>query len=287
MMPSRRHRVRPGGWRLARLLTALALTVALGLGAGRAHAQPGPPPVPDFPSLSLSYSDPQGPGSASLIPQGPDEATGGTALVVSIAQSGGVYSGAGLVRRVGERDYLLAAGLRDSSGRSYFFAGTLSSDEEGVRWRGRGRYQEVGLPDVSGEWHMAEWPVIEAPRPRLVASVELNPVEDTAVRGAVTLVALPEGETRFELQLAGLVPGTAYSIQLHAGTPAEASASFTALATVEADAAGRAIASGLVRSRGAEAIPLADIADGNHIITVVGAGQIVAIGVIPALEPLA
>ncbi len=286
MMPSCSHPVRPGGWRLRGLLAVLALTLTLGLSTARAHGQPGPAPAADFPLLSLSYSDPQGPGSASLVPQGPDEATGGTALIVSIAQSGGVYSGAGLVRQVGERDYIFAAALRDSSGRSYFFTGTLSSDEAGVRWRGRGRYQEVGLPDVSGEWHMAEWPVIEAPPSRLVTSVELNPVEDTEVRGAVTLVALPEGETRFELQLAGLVPGMAYSIQLHAGTPAQPSTSVTQVVTVTADANGRANATGLVRFRGTAAIPLLDIADGNHVLTVVGFGQTVAVGAIPVLQPL-
>ena len=279
-----RYRPRAGGWRRGGLLAALALT--LGLSTERAQAQPGPPLAADFPALSLSYSDPQGPGSASLIPQGPDEATGGTALIVTIAQSGGVYGGTGFVRQVAEREYLLAAALRDSSGRSYFFTGTLTSDEEGVRWRGRGRYEEVGLPAVSGEWQMAEQLVIEPPRPRLVTSVDLTPVEDTGVSGTVTLVALPEGETRFELQLAGLVLGATYSIQLHAGTPGEPSASFTELATVAADTTGRAMASGLVRFRGTEALPLLDIADGNHILTVVGAGQIVAIGVIPALQPL-
>ena len=279
-----RYRPRAGGWRRGGLLAALALT--LGLSTERAQAQPGPPLAADFPALSLSYSDPQGPGSASLIPQGPDEATGGTALIVTIAQSGGVYGGTGFVRQVAEREYLLAAALRDSSGRSYFFTGTLTSDEEGVRWRGRGRYEEVGLPAVSGEWQMAEQLVIEPPRPRLVTNVDLTPVADTGVSGTVTLVALPEGETRFELQLAGLLPGQRYGLQLHAGSPAQPGASFTQVATVTADAFGRATASGLVRFRGTEAMPLLDIADGNHVLTVVGFGHTVAVGSIPALQPL-
>ena len=157
----------------------------------------------------------------------------------------------------------------------------------GVTWQGRGRYHAVGNPAASSEWHMAGWPVIEpAPRPQLMTTVRLDPTAGSTVSGSVTLVALPGGETRFELNLAGLLPGKAYSIQLHAGTPARPSASVIQVVAVNADAFGRANASGLVRFRGTEDMPLLDIADGNHFLSVVGFGQTVAVGSIPALQPL-
>ena len=280
----RRHSVRLG---FLGLLAALTLTLTLGLGTQRAHAQPSPQLVGGFPSLSLSYDDAQGPGSATITPLGPDEATGGTAITVTIAQSGGVYSGGGFVRQVDARGYVIATSLSGEYGDSYFLSGTLARGDDGVSWRGRGRWWAVENRVVSGEWHMADWPVIQPPsRPQLSTSVRLDPTSGSRVSGGVTLVALPQGETRFELQLAGLLPGRSYGVQLHAGTPSQPGASFTQVATVTADAAGRASTSGLVRFRGTEAIPLLDIADGNHVITVVGPSQTVAVGSIPALQPL-
>ena len=281
-----RSRYRTGWRRLGGLALALALTLALGLGAARAHAQPSPQLAGGFPALTLTYTDAQGPGAVTITPHGPDEATGGTAITVTIAQSGGVYAGAGFVRQVDARGYLIAFTVTGENGDSYFLSGTLSRDDEGVRWRGRGRWSAVGAPAVSDGWHMAEWPVIAPPRPQLVASVRLSPVGNTGVSGTVTLIALPQGETRFELQLSGLAPGTAYAVQLLAGTPAQPSASGIQVATVTADANGRANTTGLVRFRGTEAIPLLDIADGNHVLTVVSSGQTVAVGAIPVLQPL-
>ena len=278
---------RTGLLRLGGLLAALALTITLGFGASRAAAQPSVQLGGGFPALSLNYTDPQGPGSATITPQGPDDATGGTAIAVTIAQATGTFSGAGFVRQVEPRGYIIAFTVTGGAGDSYFLSGTLTRGDDGVSWRGHGRYHAVGNPAVSYEWHMADWPVIQpAPRPQLMTTVRLDPTAGSTVSGVITLVALPEGETRFELNLAGLLPGNAYSIQLHAGSPAQPSASFTQVTTVNADAFGRANASGLVRFRGTEDIALLDIADGNHFLSVVGFGQTVAVGAIPALQPL-
>ncbi len=166
-------------------------------------------------------------------------------------------------------------------------SGTLARGDDGVQWRGRGRWWALSNRAISGEWQMAEWPVIQPPaRPQLATSIRLDPTAGSRVNGVAGLVALPQGATRFEAQLAGLVPGRTYGLQLHAGTPAQPSASFTQVATVTADAFGRATASGLVRYRGTEDIALLDIADGNHVLTVIGFGQTVAVGSIPALQPL-
>jgi hypothetical protein len=166
-------------------------------------------------------------------------------------------------------------------------SGTLARGDDGVQWRGRGRWWALSNRAISGEWQMAEWPVIQPPsRPQLATSVRLDPTAGSRVSGVVGLLALPEGETRFELQVAGLVPGNTYDVQLHAGIPSQPSVSVTQVATVQADANGRANASGLVRFRGTEAIPLLDIADGNHVLSLVGFGRTVAVGTIPALQPL-
>ena len=134
---------------------------------------------------------------------------------------------------------------------------------------------------------MAGGPFAESPsRPTLSAAVRLDPVAGSRVNEVATLTAQPGGATRFELQISGMVPGMTYGIQLHASSPALPSASSTQVATVQADAFGRATASGLVRFRGTEAMLLLGIADGNHVITVVGFGQTVAVGAIPVLQPL-
>ena len=265
----------------------IASDTATFISAPRPDAQPGPQPAGGFPALSLSYDDAQGPGAATITPRGPDEATGGTAITLTIAQAGREYTGAGFVRQVDARGYLIAAGLSDAHGASYFLSGALARDDAGARWRGRGRWWAVGNPALAGEWHMAEWPVIAPPsRPQLVATVRLDPTPGSTASGTVTLVALPEGETRFELQVSGLTPGESYGIQLHAGTPALPGASVTQFATVTADANGRANASGLVRFRGTEPIALLEIADGNHFLAVARSGHTVAMGAIPVLQPL-
>ena len=279
------------GWRrLGGLALAMTLALALAFGStsGRAHGQqPSPQLVGGFPALSLSYSDAQGPGAATITPQGPDGATGGTAIELTVSQSTGTYSGAGFVRQLDGRTFIIAASITGDDGDSYFVSGTLARGDDGVQWRGRGRWWALSNRAISGEWQMAEWPVIQPPsRPQLATSVRLDPTAGSRVSGVVGLLALPEGETRFELQVAGLVPGNTYGVQLHAGIPSQPSASVTQVGTVQADANGRANASGLVRFRGTEAIPLLDIADGNHVLSLVGFGWTVAVGTIPALQPL-
>ena len=278
------------GWlRRGSLLAALALalTVALALGARRADAQPRPQLVGGFPPLVLTYTDAQGPGAVTLTPQGPDQASGGTAIAVTLTQNGIRYTGGGFVRPGELGGYVLDVTVTGPYGESYQLSGTLIHDQDGVRWRGHGRWWATWNRTITDEWRMAGGPYAESPsRPTLSTTVRLEPTTKAAVSGNVTLTALPEGETRFELTLSRLLPGKAYTVQLHAGSVGLPSASFTNLVTVNADAFGQAAASGLVRFRGTEDIALLDIADGNHHITVVGFGRTVAVGSIPALQPL-
>jgi hypothetical protein len=85
-----------------------------------------------------------------------------------------------------------------------------------------------------------------------------------------------------ELEVEGLGPGAAAQATLQANTCAMPSASFAVLPDLQADATGRATASGAVLFRGTEVVALATMADGGHIITI-QTGQMVACGVIPAL----
>ena len=286
---------RTGALRLGGLVAALALTVALGLGTARADAQPAPQLVPQpgpqliggVPVLSLTYTDAQGPGTVTIIPQGPDAASGGTAIAMMLTQNGISYSGGGFVRPGELGGYVLDVTVTGLYGDSYQLSGTLIHDQDGVRWRGQGRWWATWNRAITDEWRMAGGPYAESPsRPTLSTIVRLDPVAGFGVNGVAVLTALPEGETRFALALSGLLPGKAYAVQLHAGSPAQPSASFTTLVSVNADVFRRATASGLVRFRGTEAIALLDIADGNHVLTVVGFGQTVAVGSIPALQPL-
>jgi hypothetical protein len=68
---------------------------------------------------------------------------------------------------------------------------------------------------------------------------------------------------------------------MQAGTCATPSASFAALPDLAADAGGRATATGSVLFRGTEAVALATMADGQHILAI-QTEQVVACGVIPA-----
>lgn len=263
---------------LRALIAVVALSLSLLLGGQSLRAQEI---LPGFPALTLTYIDGQGPGQVSLRPQGADPATGGTIITVTLSQNGTAYTGEGFVRPLDARSFVIAFTVSDGAWGSYFLRGTLI--REGNGWTGHGRYTVVGNPAVTDAWRMESAP---APRPTLSTSVRLEPVGDPRVRGTVLLVAVPEGATRYSAELAGLVPGATYTLRLHAGTIAQPSASFTVVATVTANGAGRAAASGLVRFRGTENIPLLDIADGNHVLTVVGFDQTVAAGTIPVLQPL-
>jgi hypothetical protein len=67
---------------------------------------------------------------------------------------------------------------------------------------------------------------------------------------------------------------------MHANTCTQPSASFAALPKLTADAGGKATATGSILYRDTEAVALATMADGAHIIAI-QTGQMVACGVIP------
>lgn len=112
-------------------------------------------------------------------------------------------------------------------------------------------------------------------------TVQLNPMDGSGVSGTATLTAAGEG-TEVTLDLQGLTPNAAAQAAMQAGTCDMPSASFAALPELTADANGTATATGEILFRGTDAVALATMADGEHVITI-QAGQVVACGVIPAL----
>ena len=111
--------------------------------------------------------------------------------------------------------------------------------------------------------------------------VQLESVDGAGVSGTATLSAAGEG-TNVVLDVKGLTPGVAAQGALHAGTCATPSASFAYLPKLEADATGKATATGSILFRGTENVALATMTDGEHII-VIQTEEVVACGVIPQL----
>ena len=118
--------------------------------------------------------------------------------------------------------------------------------------------------------------------------VRLDPTGSLAVRGTAALTAT-NGGTIATLDIAGLPAGTLAVSQLHAGSCAQPSASFAAMPFVTADTTGRGTATGPVRFRGDQDVPLQTFVDGDHVIVVTGFGLVLACGSIPrvALLPAA
>jgi hypothetical protein len=113
-------------------------------------------------------------------------------------------------------------------------------------------------------------------------TVRLDPMGESGVSGTVTLIAAGDG-TNVALDIKGLAPGADARATMHAGTCAMPSASFAALPDLKADATGKATATGSVLFHGTGNVALTTMADGEHIIAIQQAGQVVACGVIPVL----
>ena len=112
--------------------------------------------------------------------------------------------------------------------------------------------------------------------------VSLRPRGGSGVTGS-TLVAAKGDGTRVTLTLYGLAPRAAVRALLKAGTCAKSSASVVTIASTKATAAGGANATAQLLARGKQ-ISYFDVADGDHIITIVAGSRVVACGVVPAMR---
>ncbi len=130
---------------------------------------------------------------------------------------------------------------------------------------------------VADEDNMAQPDEAVAQQP---VTVQLDPVAESGVSGTANLTA-QDGATEASLEVTGLTPGSTAQSSLHAGTCDQASASFTAITELTAGDNGVATASGPVLFRGSDDVALTTMTDGDHIIAISSAGQLLACGSIP------
>jgi hypothetical protein len=113
-------------------------------------------------------------------------------------------------------------------------------------------------------------------------TVRLRPLAHSTVGGTAILAARGAG-TSIVLRLHGLAPGASVRWLLHAGTCRRPSASVAIVGTGTADRVGRLARAGSVRFRG-EPLRMAIVADGDHLLTIVENGRVVACGAIPRVR---
>ena len=118
--------------------------------------------------------------------------------------------------------------------------------------------------------------------PPLAEGVTFKPVAASGVTGTGTVTHNGAG-TGVVVRLAGLKPGATARVLLRTGRYPKLSASFAKAVNGRADAAGRARGSSAIRYRN-EPVAFQFVTDGDHVLTVVQNGRIVAIAEIPGLD---
>jgi hypothetical protein len=113
-------------------------------------------------------------------------------------------------------------------------------------------------------------------------TVLFKAVGGSKVAGSATLGANGVG-TKVSVRITGLKPGTPAQVLVRVGRYPKLSASFAKAAFVKADAKGVARASSAVRFRN-EPVSWTVIADGDHVLTVVAGGKVVAYAEIPGMS---
>ena len=135
-------------------LVALAVLALSGIQDRVAAAQPLQPA--EFPSLTLNYRDPDGPGTAWLTNEGTDPATGGARIGVTLSQNDQTFYGNGFVRQLDSATFVGAFWLHGPGGNAYVFSGTFIRGFAG--WTAEGRYEVVQDPSIGAWWTMATVP---------------------------------------------------------------------------------------------------------------------------------
>ncbi len=112
--------------------------------------------------------------------------------------------------------------------------------------------------------------------------VLFKPVAKAGVTGSATVGANGVG-TKVSVQLTGLAPNATANVLLRVGRYPKLSASFAKAVSARADARGTARASSAIRFRG-EPVSFGIVADGDHVLTVVSGGKVVAYAEIPGMS---
>jgi hypothetical protein len=121
-----------------------------------------------------------------------------------------------------------------------------------------------------------------AAAPQLAEGVTFKPVAKSGVAGTGTVTWNGIG-TGVVVRVSGLKPGSTARVLLRTGRYPKLSASFATAVTLKADARGRARASSAIRYRN-EPVAFQIVTDGDHVLTVVANGKVVAIATIPGLN---
>lgn len=133
-----------------------AVRLALGLGmlallTPRLHAVEQPA-VPSTTPTTFTYRDADGVGRLDVLDLGPDAATGGRQIKVSLVQNGTSFSGSGITLPLDTHSpfpTLIAFALIGPNGASYFFQGKTIS---GITLSGQGTYHPTTAPENNTEW---------------------------------------------------------------------------------------------------------------------------------------
>ncbi len=148
-------------------MLALAMTVLV---TPRLQAQqpadPQPSPLPLNQPSTFRYTDAQGFGSITLTDVGPDSATGGHLLRVTIIQNGVRYDGSGLTYFLASEprplNNLITFTVRAPGGQAYFYQGKMGL---GVEFQGSGTFHPVTDPTQSATWGLLFTPGVPPPPP--------------------------------------------------------------------------------------------------------------------------
>jgi len=126
-----------------RTVIAMAVVMAaLAAPAARAQTQP----------TVFRYHDADGDGVLSMLDLGPDAATGGHQIKVSLTQNGVTYLGSGITLQLDTQlpvPTLISFALVDPRGTSYQFQGKMIS---GITLSGQGTYNLVLAPERKENW---------------------------------------------------------------------------------------------------------------------------------------
>jgi hypothetical protein len=112
----------------------------------------GQPAIPSPQPTSFTYRDADGVGQLLMQDLGPDQATGGHQIKITLTQNGVTYLGSGIslpLEATPPFTTLLTFSLVSPARDSYFFQGKTIS---GITLSGQGTYHVTGIPEQKASW---------------------------------------------------------------------------------------------------------------------------------------
>jgi hypothetical protein len=115
-----------------------------------------------------------------------------------------------------------------------------------------------------------------------ILTAPITPVGGSSVLGNLSAAPDNQGNAFITVNLAGLPAGGTVDVNLNAGTCAQPSATVLRLFTLRANDVGQTTANAPVIVPQGTPMPFATLADGNHVVVVIGEGPALACGAVPA-----